>query len=124
MAELDGATNKKPSTKKVVTRAACIILVIVALVGGYVYGSNKATSDAEKELQQKVTSLQNDLNKATAAVGNEVQEGQQDIAEGQQTVEALKSENAALKQTISQQNQKIADLEKQLEEAKKANATQ
>jgi peptidoglycan hydrolase CwlO-like protein len=122
MAEVNEPKKTKSSSKKVVSRTVCILLVILALIcgglAGYAYGQNNAKDDAQKALQQKVNSLESDLSKAKAAVGSEVQEGQQDIAEGQQTVASLQSENAALKQTISDQQKKITDLEKQLEEAK------
>ncbi len=122
MSEVNEPKKTKSSSKKVVSRTVCILLVILALIcgglAGYAYGQNNAKSDAEKALQQKVNSLESDLSKAKTAVGSEVQEGQQDVAESQQTAEALKTENAALKQTISDQQKKIADLEKQLEEAK------
>ncbi len=128
MAEENEPKKTKSQAKKVVSRTVCILLVVIALVGGglagYAYGRNTAKADTEKALNQKISSLESDLGKAKAAVGNEVQEGQQDLAEGQQTVESLQSENAALKQTISDQNKKIADLENQLDQIKNSNASQ
>ncbi len=104
--------------KKVVSQTVTILLIIITLIlgglAGYAYGKESATTDAEKELQQQVSSLEAELSLAKAAAGDEIEE---DITEGQQTVEALQSENAALKQTIADQNQKIADLEQQLEGA-------
>lgn len=117
------ATEQKDSVakdKKVVSRTVCVLLAVLALIigglGGYAYGNNTATTEAQKQQQQEAAALENDVNKAKAAVGNEAQEGKQ-------TVESLQAENAALKTTIEQQNAKIADLQKQLEEAKKVEST-
>ncbi len=100
--------------KKTVSRSVCILLVIIAVLlggfGGYTYGTNVATSEAEKELKQQVNELEQDLSEAKAVAGNEVQEGQQNAA-------SLQAENAELKKEVDQQAAEIADLEKQLEDA-------
>ncbi len=114
MSDTNEPTKTKKSAKKV-SMAVCVLLIIIALAAGgwagYAYGKNTTKDDATKALNQKVSSLESDLTKAKAAVGSEVQEGQQ-------SAESLQAENTALKQTVSDQQKKITDLEKQLEAAK------
>jgi peptidoglycan hydrolase CwlO-like protein len=95
-----------------------VVLAVLAVGGvGYLMGSNAAEADAKAKYDQQVQGLQKELDEAKTEVGEDVQEGQEAVAEGQQTLESLQAENAELKNTIAAQNQKIADLEKQLQDA-------
>jgi uncharacterized protein HemX len=128
MADSYEPTNTKPRGKKVVSRSVCILLTVLALVlgglAGYAYGKSVATTDSEEALQQRVSSLEDDLDQAKAAANNKVQDSEEDSAQDQETIDALKSENATLKQTITDQNEKIADLQRQLDEANNSNSPQ
>lgn len=90
-----------------------IIVLSVLVVGGvgYSIGQNQAEQDAQAKYDRQVKSLEDEADKAKTVVsaGSE---------QNQQTVESLEAENAQLKTKVSEQEQKIADLEKQLEEAK------
>ncbi len=116
MADQTTETTKKNKKGKSLWVKILLILVILVIGGiiGYSIGKSHAEDEAQANLQQQVSSLQQQLDLAKKGVNNEVQEGQQSL-------ESLQTENATLKSTIEKQNQKIADLEKQLEEAQSTN---
>lgn len=89
-----------------------IIVLAVLVVGGvgYVIGQNKAESDTQAKINEQTQSLQQQLDDAKAEAAPKVEDGQDSI-------EALQTQNAELDATVAEQAQKIADLEKQLEEA-------
>ena len=102
-----------------------IIVLSVLVVGGvgYYIGWNRAEDQAKSKYSKQTQELQQELDKAKQSATTKVTAGQEKVAEGQQTVESLSAENTQLKSTIETQNQKIADLEKQLEDAQKPTGT-
>ncbi len=110
MSEISSNTSSLSKNKLI------IIAVAVLLVGG-IAGYFIGVNTTEDKQQEELSSLQQELEQARTGASDEIQEGQEAITEGQQTLESLQAENASLKATIEQQNQKIADLEQQLEEA-------
>lgn len=115
-------TTSPPEKKKGhVSMTTLILSILLALVlagvGGYYIGAKKTENDLNAKHQQQVSQLQTELSAAKANASGTVQEGKDAITSGQDTIASLQAENATLKATIDQQNKKIADLEKQLEEA-------
>lgn len=110
MSEVSSGAPSKSNNKLVVIG---IIALLIGGIAGYFIGVN-VTEDKQ---QQEILTLQLELEQAKSGASDELEEGQEAIAEGQQTLESLQAENASLKETIEQQNQKIADLEQQLENA-------
>lgn len=99
------------------------LFTILGVLGGYVYGSNKTESDLKKQYAAQIKDLEDDVSDAKKNASGSITEGQEAVNEGQQTIETLQAENASLKATIEDQNKKITDLEKQLEEANNSNTT-
>lgn len=117
MAEVTDSTAAKPKNTKWI-----VFIVLALLLGGvlgYAYGSNSTESELKTKYAAQIKQLEEDVDKAKESASGTVEEGQAAVAEGQQTLESLQTENAQLKSTIDAQTKKIADLEKQLAEAKK-----
>lgn len=110
--------GKRKLTSKTWFKVLLIVILVIAFGGlGYYFGYEKAKTDTRNELNARIELLEDDLDAAKKAAGSELLEGQEAVQEGQQTLQELQTENTQLKSTIEQQNQKIAELEKQLEDA-------
>jgi peptidoglycan hydrolase CwlO-like protein len=86
-----------------------IIIVSVIIVGciGYGIGKNQAESSAKKAYDQKVESLQKELDEAKQDVSS-------DVENGQEAVKSLQEEKNRLEEQVAEQQKKIDQLEDQL----------
>jgi predicted nuclease with TOPRIM domain len=120
MSEESTKSSKKNPWKTV------LLVIGILLAGGaagYYIGTNNAESDLQKKYDEQVQKLQDELDDARQNVSGTLEESQDALTEGQQTLESVQADNAALQATIDQQKQQIADLEKQLADAQSDNST-
>lgn len=111
------AENYGDKSSKTWLKVLLIVLAVAAAGGlGYYLGYNKGEADSQTKLEAQVSSLQQQVDAAKENVSENVEEGQEAVAEGQKSVQALQAENEQLKA-------KVADLEKQLEEAQSGTGT-
>ncbi len=112
-------TTPKPEKKQKNTK--WILFIVLALViggaAGFVIGQDLKESEMKDQYGTQIEALEDEVEDAKIRAGDTLEDGQEAVTEGQQTLESLQAENATLKTTIEEQNAKIADLEKQLQEA-------
>jgi len=104
--------------KKIIIFSAVALLVGGGL--GYYLGSTMKESELTDKYTQQLAKFGLTVNEAQEIATDAANQSQATQASNQQTIETLKAENAQLKTTIQTQQTKIADLEKQLEEANKS----
>lgn len=113
-------TTKSTSNKNKKNTKWILFIIAAFFVGGvlgYFVGGNVKETQIREQYDQEVSKIQAEAANAKDDVSSGLKEGQATVSEGQQTIESLQAENATLRSTIETQNAKIADLEKQLEEA-------
>lgn len=85
-----------------------ILVLLLGALGGYAIGSKLKEDELTQKYTTQINELSENADKAKTTVSDNADQNQQ-------TIDALEAENAAQKTTIDQLNQKIAELEKELE---------